>query len=197
MTTPSDAYWDELGIAWCAINPDVDVIAARLKLRLRRQSLLITAGLVVGLSLSVAGFLLGVFTIWLGWTSGAWNFLTRGIALMAIALIVAVAASVLRPARASDGARALSEMIDLAITRAERILQTIRLGFYACAVAAVLGIVGAAIRTYLGKPPALSPIIDLAALAICALGLHLWSRHAKTTLAKFRYLKHALAVERG
>src|SRR4029078_2476037 len=43
MTAPRDAYWDELGIAWCAIKPEVNVIAPRLKARLRRQSLLIAA----------------------------------------------------------------------------------------------------------------------------------------------------------
>ena len=31
MTTRRDAYWDELGVAWCAINPDIDVIAPRFR----------------------------------------------------------------------------------------------------------------------------------------------------------------------
>jgi len=112
MTTPRDAYWDELGIAWCAIKPEVNVIAPRLKARLRRQSLLITAGLVIGLPLSAAGLLLGALTIWSGLTTGTWNFVTRGLAIGVISAIVAIAVSLLLPVRASEAARALSEMID-------------------------------------------------------------------------------------
>ncbi len=195
MTEPSDAYWDELGIAWCAINPETNVIAARLKSRLWRQSLLITMGLIAGISLSAGGFVLGALTIWSGWTTGTWNFVTRGVALVAISLILLKASSVMFPARASDGASALFEMLDLAITRAERTLITVQLGFYACIVATVLGLVGTAIRTHFARPPALSPIFDLAVLAIFALGLFLWGRSVSTNLAKFRHVKHTLASE--
>ena len=59
MTTPRDAYWDELGIAWCAIEPEVNAMTPRLEARLRRQSLLITAVLILGLPLIVAGMLVG------------------------------------------------------------------------------------------------------------------------------------------
>lgn len=197
MTTPRDAYWDELGIAWCAINPEINVIAPRLKARLRRQSFLIMAGLVTGLPLSAAGLLLGMLTIWSGWTTGTWNFVTRGIAIGSISVIFGVAVSLLLPVRASDSARALSEMIDLAIARAQRALVTIRLGFYACGVAAVFGLVGTAIRTYLARPPRMSPVVDLAVLAIFALGLFFYGRHIKVNLEKLRYLKHALAMDSG
>lgn len=62
---------------------------------------------------------------------------------------------------------------------------------FACAVAAVLGLAGTAIRTYLNRPPSVSPIIDVAVLAILALGLFLYARHTKVDLAKYRYLKKA------
>ncbi len=90
MTTSRDPYWDEWGVAWSAINPDVTIIAPRLKARLRRQSLLIMAGLLTGLPLSAVGILLGVLTIWSGWTTGTWNFVTRGIAIGAISAILAI-----------------------------------------------------------------------------------------------------------
>lgn len=190
-----DAYWDELGIAWCAIKPEIDVITPRLKSRLRRQSFFIVASLVMGALLSVAGFLLGIFTIWSGWTTATWNFVTRGVGIMAISAMLAIAMSLLWPVKASDNAKALSEMLDLAIARAERTLKTIRLGLYACIAAAVLGTMGAAIRTYLARPPALSPVVDLAMLAIFALGLFHYGRHTRTDLAKFRHLKHTLAID--
>ena len=79
------------------------------------------------------------------------------------------------------------------VARAERTLKTIRLGFYACAVLAVFGLAGTAVRTYLSKPPAVSLTIDLAVLAICALGLFVYARHTRVDLAKYRYLKKALA----
>jgi len=197
MTTPRDAYWDELGIAWCAIHPEMNVMAPRLKARLRRQSILITAGLVIGLPLSAVGLLVGVLTIWSGWTTGTWNFVTRGIAIVVISVILSISLSLLLPVRASDAARALSEMIDLAIARAQRTLVTIRLGYYACGVATVFGLVGAAIRTYLTRSPRMSPLIDLAVLAIVALGLFFYSRHSQASLEKLRYLKRALAMDGG
>ena len=193
MTATTDAYWDELGVAWSAINPDINVIVPRLKSRLHRQSFLIRAGVAIGILLAAGGFILGGVTIWRGWTSAAWNFVTRGIAILAISVLLSTAVSLLLPVRASRDVKALAEMIDLAIARAERTLKTVRLGFYACATAAVLGMAGTAIRTYLSRPPSLSPIIDVVVLATFALGLFLYARHARVDLAKYRYLKKALA----
>jgi hypothetical protein len=195
MTQPPDPYWDELGIAWCAIQPDIAVLMPRLQARLRRQSALIAASLFLGVPLAAAAFILGVWTIWSGWATGTWNFVTRGVTLVAISALLSMAVSSLLRVRASAGARALPEMIDLSIARAERTLKTIQLGFYACAVAAVLGLLGTAIRTHLSRPPALPPAVDLAVLATFALGLFLYGRRARVTLAKFRYLKLALAPE--
>jgi hypothetical protein len=113
------------------------VIMPRLKSRLRRQSLLIMAGLPFGLILSIAGFLLGGFTIWRAWAARTWNFITRGVAVVVISAILSIAWWRLLPVRASEYAGALSEMIDLGIARAERMLIVIRLGFFACLVAAV------------------------------------------------------------
>jgi hypothetical protein len=197
MTTPDDAYWDELGVAWRALNPDTGVIAPRLRARLRRQSLLILVGVVAGLPLSVAGVLLGAFTIWRGWSTGTVNFITRGIAIGAMSVLLAMAVSVLLPVRASEAARAVSNMIDLAIARAQRTLITIRLGMYACVVAAVLGLAGTAIRTSLAGPPRLSPVVDVAVLAIVALSLFIGAGRVRISLAKLRALKHALGTDGG
>ena len=194
MTPPTDPFWDELGVAWSAINPDIDLIMPRLKSRLRRHSILITASLVLGLPLSLAGFLLGVYTIWIGWTNGASHFVTRGISLVVIATILSFAMSFLLSVRAGDSL-ALSEMLDLAIARAEKTLVTTRLGLYACGVAALLGLVGTAMRTQLSRPPALSPLADLAVLAIFALGLFLYRRRLSRDLAKYRYLKGVLVLD--
>src|SRR5471032_418497 len=131
-----DAYWDELGIAWCAIRPETDSVVPRLKSRLWRQSFLIAVCLIAGLLLGVAGALLGAVTLWSGWIGGTWNFVTRGGALLAVSAILSVATLTLLPVMASDQAKALPEMIALTIARAERMLVAIRLGFIACAVAA-------------------------------------------------------------
>ena len=193
MIATSDAYWDELGVAWSAINPDINVIMPRLKSRLRRQSFLIRAGVAIGALLGAGGFIVGFATIWRGWATDTWTFVTRGIAIVVVSALVSIAVSLLLPVRASADVKALTEMIDLAVARAERTLKTIRLGFYACAVLAVFGLVGTAVRTYLSRPPAVSVAIDLAALAIFALGLFVYARHTRVDLAKYRYLKKALA----
>jgi hypothetical protein len=195
MTESSDAYWDELGVAWCAIDPDISVIAPRLGARLRRQSRWITAALVVGLPLGAAGVLLGVATIWSGWHSGAWNFVTRGIAIIAMSAILTFAVSSLLPVRSGGATGGLSEMIDLAIGRAQRTLVLIRAGLYACVIAAVFGLVGTAIRTHLAAPPRMSPIVDLVLLALIALALFLYGRQIKVELWKYRTLRDALEVK--
>jgi hypothetical protein len=195
MTTPDNAYWDELGVEWRALNPDPEIIGPRLKSRLRRQSLLIRAGLVAGLLLGAGGVILSLITIWIGWTSGTWNFVTRGIAIGAVSVFLAMAVSVLLPVRGGDAARAVSDLLDLAIARAQRTLVVIRLGLYACVVVAVFGLAGAAIRTHFTGPPRISPVADVTAIAIVALGLFVRARHIRTSLAKLRALKHALGKE--
>jgi hypothetical protein len=195
MTIPSDAYWDELGIAWRAIKPEINVLMPRLQARLHRQSLFISLGLIAGLPLSGAGFILGLFAIWSGWTSGTWNFVIRGIAIGVISIILGVATSLLVPVRANKAARAFSDMIDLSIARSQRILLTLRLAFCACVVAAVLGLMGSVVRTQLTRPPHLSPIVDVMVLALCALGLDLYSRQIKLGLEKMRYLRRTLVLD--
>lgn len=195
MTIPSDAYWDELGIAWRAIKPEVNVLMPRLRTRLHRQSLFIALGLIAGLPLSGAGFILGLYTIWSGWMSGTWNFVIRGIAIGVISIILGVATSLLVPVRANKAARAFSDMIDLSIARSQRILLTLRLAFCACVVAAVLGLMGSVVRAQLTRPPHLSPIVDVMVLALCALGLDLYGRQIKLGLEKMRYLRRTLVLD--
>ena len=186
-----------LGVAWCAINPQIDLIAPRLKARLRRQCFLITASIVAGFPLVAAGMVLALFTIWHGWVTGTWNLVIRGVAIVAMSMILLFAVLRQLPVRASDAARALPEMIELSIMRAQRTLRVIQLGFYACAVAAAFGLVGTAIRMSLTKPPRMSPVVDLAVLMAFALGLFFHRRNVKVHLEKMRALNHALAMDGG
>jgi hypothetical protein len=197
MTTPQDRYWDELGVAWRAVHPDVAVLSPRLRSRLRRQSLLITTGLAIGLPLSSVGLVLGVWTIWRGWSTGTWNFVTRGVAIAVMSILMAGAMSLMLTVRASDTAKSVSEMLGLAIARARRMLLTIRLGLVACAVAVVMGLAGTAIRSRVAAPPQISPVVDVAALMMLALGLFVYGRHVRVTLEKLQALKAALDVDGG
>lgn len=194
MTEP---YWDELGIAWVATVPETQAISPAVKKKLRRQSRLISAGVVLSASLSVVGLILGLATIWIGLTTGAWNFISRGIAVLAVAALAATATRALFPVRGSEEARSLSDMIDLSLLRARRSDLTITLGLYACAVAALFGLIGAAIRSQLSGPPKMSPIVDLAFVALVALALGLCRGRVRHTLVKFQYLQRALAADTG
>ena len=197
MTAPQDDYWDDLGVAWRAINPDVPIIAARIEARVRRQSALILATLVIGLPLSAIGFALGVFTIWRGMTTGAWNFATRGTAIVTISILMAIAVLSLFGVRGGRRAASVSEMLDLSIARAQRTLIGIRLGMAACLAAAVMGLVGSAIRSRVSGPPLMSPIIDLALLALCAFALFAWGRNARIHLGRLRAVKGVIGTEGG
>jgi hypothetical protein len=194
MTKTPDAFWEELGVTWCAIDPNVGIIASRLEARLRRQSRWMTAVVVLGLPLGAAGVLLGVGTIGIG-LLGAWNFVTRGIAIVAMSTIITLAVYSLVPVISQGITRPLSQMIDLAIERAQRTLSLIRAGLYSCVIAAVFGLVGTAIRTHLGRPPKMSPIVDLVIVALIALALFLYGRQIRIELGKYRALRQALAVD--
>ena len=195
MTAPRDDYWDHLGVTWRAINPDVSAIAPRIEARVRRQSALIIAALVIGLPLSAIGFCLGVFTIWRGWTTESWNFVTRGAAIVTIAILMAIAMRSLLGVSKSRAAAPVSEMLALSIARAERALIGVRLGMAAGVVAAVMGLVGTAIRSRVSGPPLMSPVIDLLLLALSALGLFAWGRNVRLHLAQLRAVKHALDTD--
>ena len=190
-----DAYWDELGIAWVAFDPDLSDLTPALEKRARRETWLFRAALIVAVGFSTTGLLLGAWTIWLGLTSGAWNFATRGIAIVVIALLGAIAARAFWLVNgAHNDARPVAEMIDLTIIRARRLLLTVRLGLYACIVAAVLGVIGTAIRSHLSMPPNMSPVVDLTLLALAAVSLGLYGHRVKVECAKFEYLKRSLGA---
>jgi hypothetical protein len=193
VTARRDAYWDELGVAWSAIDPDAGAIAVRLKRRLRLQSRLMTAGIVLGAAFSVAGVALGGYTIWLGASGGVWNFVTRGVAAVAVAALMGIAVTKLLPVRATDASRSLSEMLALAIRRAERTRAVVRLGLLGCLVAAVLGLLGTVIRSRLASPPSLSPFVDLAILGVSSIGLFSYGRRLRATAERLLALQGALA----
>lgn len=188
----NEVYWDKLGIAWSANRIATDTNLQRLQSCLWRQSLLIAGGLAAGLSLAAASALLGVFTLWSGWTVGAWNFVTRGIALIVIAGILFVGALRFLPVMRGDQAKTLPEMLDLNIARAERMLVVDYLGIAACAIVTAFGLVGTAIRN---ATPAMSPVLDVAILAIVALCLFMHGRQVRARIEKFRFLKRTLAAE--
>ena len=194
MTERNDAWWDDLGVAWCAINPRNSELVPRLRAQMRRQTILVTTGLVAGFTLGVAGLLLALFTIWRGWETGAWNLVARGIAIIAIAVMLLVAALQLLPVRRGDAARTVSDLIELSIARAQRTMLAVRLGLGACAVAVVFGLAGTAIRMHVAGPPKVSPFVDLAILAVLALGLLVCGRYIKDRMARMRALRHALAM---
>jgi len=188
-----DAYWDELGTAWTAINPKL--IAPRLEARLRRQTLWLALAFFAGLPLSVAGVALGAWTVWQGASLQAWFFVTRGIAIMTISLLAGFAAWSFKQAL-HDHLNSLAAMIDLALLRAERWRQAIRLGYGILGVALVLGTAGYQIRILQAKPsatPLWPAIVLLAALAMVLFLLH---RKTKDDIAKYRYLKQLLLDDR-
>jgi hypothetical protein len=194
--SPSDPFWDELGVAWTAIHPEIAVIMPRLQARIRRQSVLITAGLILGPPAVIAALIAGVDCIWVGWKTGAWNFMLRGAAFLAIAAIVSLAMRSLLHVRAGGGLQSVPEMLDFAIARSRKTLLAIRLGYYACGLAALFGLVGTAIRKHLSRPPALSPFIDLALLAVFVLGLFFYGRRIQGDVRKYTLLRRLLIEEK-
>jgi hypothetical protein len=183
--------WSDLGIEWRAIDPDLPVITARLDARLRRQSRRIAAGLVLMATLCVAGLLLGATTLWIGWRSGTWHFLVRGAGILIVSGMLAGSAWLLAPAGTARAAT-LSQMIDLAIERSLKLVRLTRSGLWACGVAALCGLAGAAIRTRLAAAPQMSPLVDLALLGLLASVLYLGGRRFETRVRQYVQVKKAL-----
>ncbi len=191
--TGRDAYWDELGIAWRASAMDTGLVASRIEARLKRQAAMARAGALIGLILGVAGLGLGVWTAWAGVSGHAWNFITRGISIAVVAVIVLLAARALGGSPSAGGS--LREMLGRSGQRAERQARAAGLGIIAAAVLAVGGIIGYAIRVRFGRPPAMSPLEPLLALALLAVVL-LWIRASQARASRAcRHLSEALALE--
>ena len=196
MTEQADKYWDELGVAWRAIELDAEVIGPRLQSRLRRQTLLIWSALVAGVPLGAAGILLGVMTIRIGWVTGAWYFVARGTAIGIIAALALTTSLALVSVRADADARALADMLGLAVKRARKSLLVIRVSLLSCVIAAALGIVGTVFRIRAGRPPALSPVVDVAVLVLVAVSLLVYRQRTTADLARLRYLSEVVAAGR-
>lgn len=187
-----DAYWDELGVAWKAMNPDI--ATPRLKTKLRRQTVLAGVAVFAGLPLCVAGLALGAWTVWRGVTAEAWFFVTRGIAILVISLLGGFAAWSFNSTRTGN-TDSLAAMIALALRRAERWLGAIRLGFAGLGIAAFLGTLGYELRIQMGKPSAMPLAPALVMLAVLALVLVMLHAKAVQEVAKFRYLQALLSED--
>jgi hypothetical protein len=189
-----DAYWDELGIAWRATAPDPGLLASRLEARLRWQAVLSRAGAAACLVAGVAGLALAGWCEWVGYAAHAANFVTRGVSIGVVAVLLLIAAATLGGRMAAQTG-SLRETLELARSRAERVARAAALGCLGVVVLAVGGLVGYAIRVRLSHPPAMSPIEALLALAVLGLAL-LWIRQGqRRALADCWRLAQALELE--
>jgi hypothetical protein len=177
MPRDEDAFWDELGVSWRATIRDPASVSCRLEARLKLQSALITAGTTAATSLGVLGFGLAAWTLWIGWTGQVWNFMTRGVTVAAISVLAIMAGLALRT-RDRLGTRSLQEMVRFSITRTERLIRVTDLACYSLVILAVGGMIGYALRTRFGRPPAVSPVEDLLVLSVAGLAL-LWFRRSQ------------------
>lgn len=188
----NEPFWDELGIAWQATTPAIESRPDRLQTRFRRQSRLFGSAIAGSALLGAMAAALGALTLWQAWRLGTWNFAARGLALLLTAVLAWVAVGVLWPVRASEHSKSLTELADFGFARSTRALKVVRLGLAACAIAAILGIVGTAIRTASGRPPALSPVIDLVILTLVAAALAAHGRAFGNERRRFAHLRQAL-----
>jgi hypothetical protein len=188
----NEPFWDELGIAWQAASPAIEVPLDRMKGHFRRETRQVRLAIVLAGLLGTLGAGLGVLTLIQGWRLGALNFATRGIGVLVAAGILWTIVATLWPVRRGEEARSLKDFADLGLARARRGRRVVVLGLAGIAGAAVLGVIGAVIRSAVGRPPALSPFIDLAVLALLAGIAEALRRRFRGEEARFAYLRKAL-----
>ncbi len=191
-----NAYWDNLGVAWRATSSDIQQVTPLLQARLRRQAFGIGISVTLGLPLCVAALVLGILTIWHGWTSGTWNFVTRGTAIVLVSALLIRALSSFLPFSARTGIQTLSDMLEIASARIRRTLFLIGTAIAACVISAAFGVAGTVIRIHAGSPPHVSPFIDLTITALVIAFLWLYARILSAEADKFEYLQRTLAADR-
>ena len=120
MAEPSLPYWDEPGIPWDAIDPKLRATASHHPGRLHRRAQWMAVSLVARVLLGAMGVLLGLATIGTGLSFHIWNFLTRGVAIIAMSVITMLATWRLQQTTSPDAAQALSQIVDLAINQAQK-----------------------------------------------------------------------------
>lgn len=192
----NEPFWDELGIAWQAMSPTPPISLDRMKAHLRRQSRQIRLAISISALFGTLGAAVGLFTMWQGWRLGALNFGVRGLAVLIVAGILwGMVATLWHVRSGGDDARSLSEFAALGFARAKRSRRAVVLALAGCTVAAVLGVIGTAVRTAADHPPALSPFIDLAVLALMAVIVEALRRRFRSEEARFAYLRTVLRHE--
>jgi uncharacterized membrane protein len=194
MSTEQDRYWDDLGIAWVAVDPNSEAIAAQLDSRLRSQALRAKLLVATGVPLAVAMLALAGFTLYAGFNGGAWNFLVRGIALLVLSGMTGLAAWSQR-FDAAGQLNSLAGKMDQTIARSRKLHRAAGLGLTMCGVAAVAGLAGYFIRVRQGHPPAMSPLEPLALLALMAIAICIYMHYSARDLERLEYLRRTLASE--
>ena len=187
-----EPFWDELGIAWQTAAPAATVPPDRMKAHFRTDSRLLLAAIAACMVVGTAMLALAAFTFWQAWQLAAWNFGTRGLALLIIGTSLWLIVRALWPVRGSDNARSLSDFADLGFARSAQGLRVCALSFGVCVAAAVLGVIGAVLRTMAGHPPVVPVAAGLALVAVLAGGVAAERRRFRREQARFAYLREAL-----
>ena len=194
MATIDDRFWDELGVSWRATILDVGSVSSRLEARVRLQRAIVTAGTVAGAGVSLLGFGLAAWTLYIGWSNQTWHFLTRGATLAVVSFMTLMATLALRERNGVE-TRSLREMLQVSIARSERLLRAAELCSYSVLILALGGTLGYALRIGVGRPPAMSPVEDLLALSIAGLALVWYRRGQASALRKYRHLSQVFSAE--
>lgn len=188
MPRDDNAFWDELGISWRASISDPGLMSSRLEARLKLQTALLTAGTMAAAALSLVGFGLAAWALWVGWTNEIWNFIMRGVTLAAVSSVAIMAILALRTRNGIE-TRSLRDMLQASITRTERLIRAADLACYSLVILAVGGMVGYALRIRLDRPPSVSPIEDLLVLSLAGLAL-VWFRSSQARdLRKYQHIR--------
>jgi len=187
MPRDENAFWDELGVSWRATISDPGRTSSRLQARLKFQAVLLAAGAIAAVVLCLVGFGLAGWTLWIGWTSHSWNFIARGVTLGAVSLLALMASLALRT-RCGVETRSLRDMLQASITRTERLIKAADLACYSIVILGVGGMIGYALRVRFSRPPSMSPVEDLLALAVAVLVLVWFRRSQACALRKYQHV---------
>ena len=192
MTTENDPYWDDLGIAWRAVNSDSALLTARLRAQVKREMWRQRLGFAIGMLAALCGVAFGV--AWL-------NEPTPGAKWIGVSSIVGIAAILalcvwVRAQSFSGDTETLLGMIEVSIAQARRRQRDDKAGYVGSGILLLIGgLIAYVCHSHLHFPLVQAMQIMAAAVVVATVGIALGYRDARAYRdreARFEYLKRTL-----
>ncbi len=189
-----DPYWDDLGIAWRAVNSDSTLVTARLRTQMKRELWRERLGVTVGVVAALCGIAIGYAWLQKPAPGAKW---IGAVVITGIAILLALYPWVRVQALSRETAP-LMRMIDMSVAQARQRQRDSRAGYVGSVVLVIAGALISYIWRFRLHLPGAQAMLLMAASLVIALVLclqgHHYARKSRDMQARFEYLRRALSA---